>query len=289
MSDEGLTPAVYYSSLLGLASTVSSLLHAGADVHSCTVLTSKGTAFHAALRETHLNIAHILLQAGADVDYNSSERPMPLLAAANSGPVRPLQFLIQAGANVNAVQQGGYYRRITALHFACRDYGSKEGPSIGDLLISAGADIEARTHGNSDQVHDGDTTLHVASRNEALQMTSLLLSKGADVNAINTSSETPLSLAVGHDDEEMVRALLAGGAEITVIHLELAVSQGSSSIVEVLLEGGADLEAWKKLHPSAPSIQDEVVESKDQIRKRHLEQKERRRLALLSPKHRRRA
>ncbi len=73
---------------------------------------------------------------------------------------------------------------------------------IATLLLDQGADVNARDNFSN-------TPLHAAVRHPA--MVDLLLARGAEVNAQNAFGNTPLHLAVG--DLRVVEMLLAAGAD----------------------------------------------------------------------------
>lgn len=59
---------------------------------------------------------------------------------------------------------------------------------------------------------DGDTALHVIVRRRDISGALVLISAGANVNAIGDMGETPLHIAVKAELEAVVEALLAAGA-----------------------------------------------------------------------------
>jgi len=61
---------------------------------------------------------------------------------------------------------------------------------------------------------EGDTALHLASRNGHLEVVEFLLSKGVDINLQNNFSCTPLSLAVSHGHLEIVKFLIRHGSDV---------------------------------------------------------------------------
>jgi ankyrin repeat protein len=87
--------------------------------------------------------------------------------------------------------------------------------------------------------------LHWAAENGLTDIARLLLDQGADVNARDNFSNTPLHLAVRH--AAMVELLLARGAQVgarnafgnTPLHLAV----GDRRVVELLLAAGADARA----------------------------------------------
>lgn len=64
---------------------------------------------------------------------------------------------------------------------------------------------------------DGDTPLHVFAWRKDLAAAGLLISAGADTNAIGDMGETPLHVAVRQDMPELAEALLAAGASPDIV------------------------------------------------------------------------
>lgn len=261
-------PALYCASLLGLVQLVVLLLHADADVHACSVGSTNGTALHAALRKGHLEIAKALLRAGADTNYNSAEKELPLITAVQFGSIASLQMLIQAGADVNSVQHGGEHDQRTALQVACENTRNGSGPALGEALIKAGAELEA----SSPYLYYGSATaLHIAVSNGSLHMARMLLLNGADVNACSGDYSTPLNIAILGDDKEMVKILLSNGARATVQILESAVDAGLSQMVDLLEEEGSILNALRNENMSTSSRSAEARRRRQELKREQYE------------------
>nr|XP_053650048.1 uncharacterized protein LOC128700721 [Cherax quadricarinatus] len=90
------------------------------------------SALHHASARGHLNIVSILLERGANVNAEDSNRTTPLHTAAFHGHLRIAELLIDAGANLNASDQRGN----TPLHSAI------EGchPGVINLMLDRGCD-----------------------------------------------------------------------------------------------------------------------------------------------------
>lgn len=99
---------------------------------------------------------------------------------------------------------------------------------------------------------DNLTPLHLAARQGHLEISRLLLEKGADPNRMqNTTARTPLHLAVQHQHEQVTKLLLERGANPnlvarygkgeTLAPLQLAARSGGGEIARLLLRYGARL------------------------------------------------
>ena len=95
-------------------------------------------------------------------------------------------LLIKAGVDVNTVDRGEGGR--TALHRAAY----KNHPAIAQILIDAGADIEAK-----DKKY-GWAPLHEAASQGSIDVMRILLQAGADPNTRTKTGGTPFMGAVGH-------------------------------------------------------------------------------------------
>lgn len=117
----------------------------------------------------HTAIVEYLVSAGADVNAVSRNvmGVTPLHSAAAVNHVQAVRFLVARGANVNAVQHGGY----TALHSAAAN-GEEQ---MVRLLLDAGADPAARTE-------DGRTPADMA-RTRGHQAIAALLSRPQGASA----------------------------------------------------------------------------------------------------------
>jgi len=101
-----------------------------------------------------------------------------------------------------------------SLHMAADRPGYfPNGPEVVKLLISAGADPDAPTHGR-----DGftETPLHWAASSDDADVAAALIDSGADLEAPGGSiaGSTPLANAVGYGCWQVARLLVARGARI---------------------------------------------------------------------------
>jgi len=155
----------------------------------------------AALAGEHLQTANLLRHNGADLHVRGGFGMTPLHAAAFSGNLEVVRILIEYNpADVNA-RDGN---ESTPLLWVSGGHYFKDG-SVLRFLLAHGADINV-------QNQFGETPLHFASFNGALEVVRLLLEHGADVQAKNNDGKTALQEAAeGHD--EVVELLREYGAE----------------------------------------------------------------------------
>src|SRR5688572_11029647 len=104
--------------------------------------------------------------------------------------------------------------------------------STSDVLFPA--DIGKRRVAIDSHDSDGDTPLHVMTWRNDLEAVDLLVSAGADVNAVGDMGETPLHVAISRQNLAIAKALLKAGArdgirsEFGSTPREMAVRQGGA-------------------------------------------------------------
>ena len=225
------------------------------------------TALHWAAHRDNLEIADVLLRAGADVNATNELGVAPLSLACTNGGAAMVEKLLAHGAdagqalptgvtplmtcartgNVDAVESllaGGArvnrqetVRGQTALMWAV----AERHAGVAAALIAAGADVRARSHGEF-------TPLLFAARQGDVESARLLLDAGVDVNEAGGDGSAALLVATESRHPAMVRFLLDAGADVDAIGtgrtaLHAAVQQKRRDIAELLLAGGADPDA----------------------------------------------
>lgn len=117
----------------------------------------------------------------------------------------------------------------------------RDGAKVQPLLDKPGTTIV-----NARDSDTGDTALHIVVRGRDMVWTNYLLAKGADANARNTAGETPLIVAVHLGWVEGAQALIARRAGVNTGNsrgetpLILAVQARDPEMVRLLLANGAD-------------------------------------------------
>ncbi len=279
----GQSPVHRLASLSGdCGGTLALLVEAGADLNA--VDGNGATPLHLALMRTWGDsaCAHSLLAHGADPNARNREGDTPLHLATVGTDTTIVTALVLAGADVNARNERGE----TPLRWAWW----RDNSTIFDKLLELGADadaedsrgqaagpvcnwsdirfrieqatvesvrtcIEAGTPLELPAGPSWSTPLHrvnsLFSGPAAVDVVSLLVEAGADVNARNESGSTPLHSAASSGDAAMVSVLLAAGADAnaarpsgaTPLHSAASGSRGNGATVSLLVQAGADLNA----------------------------------------------
>ena len=215
-------------------------------------------AFCAALIYKNLKCAEILWDGGIEVNFKSYHRGVtPLMCAASSDQYSFMQKLIAAGASVNAVNNDG----SGALHCSR----SKE---CTELLIHEGADVNLKDHNGFTSLHSaiinyeckkGETPLIKATSDSGAQQIQLLLEKGANVNAFDSSGRNALYHAAKRGNNVILQLLLSRGADVNAVDLNnkkeysliAAATKGDEECIKTLLQAGADVNATGSYNSTA--------------------------------------
>ena len=260
-NDLGATP-LYLACRKGDAAVVEKLLAAGANPNAA--LPDGETALMTVAATGNVEAAKALLARGADVNAREKDRGQTALmwAAAQHHPAM-VQALIEQHADIHARSKGGF----TALLFAAQA-GDLE---CARLLLAGKANID-------EAAPDGSTPLFVASASVAAIASSnyklnlmpshheklalFLLGQGADASKTDGLGRTPLHAAVETGKVELVKALLAHGADpnarmtkdeppfagdftprtgfIGATPFWLAARAADLNLMRILIAGGAD-------------------------------------------------
>jgi ankyrin repeat protein len=232
-----------------------------ADVNAAQV--DGSTALHWAVQWDDLEMADLLIRAGARVAATTREGVAPLQLAAINGSAAMLDRLLKAGADPNVPLTS---RGDTAMMMAART-GRAEAIRV---LVAAGADVNAK------ESWGGTTPLMWAASEGNAEAARLLITRGADVNArshyiaaangrgfegrtpvanrTDPKTEefasgwlTPLMLAAREGDLELARVLVDAGADVDAVAgdgktaLALAIFNGNYDVASYLVDSEADV------------------------------------------------
>ncbi len=197
---------LHHAATDGTKEIVEVLLRHGADVNAVTK-TGRDNALHYAISWSNsLDIATMLVDAGAIIDLRMSGGGTCLSHAAYRGNTQGVEFLLQHGAVADLQDEGGN----TALYSAAM--GGRSGTV--KLLIEHGADVNIRNK-------KGRTPLHAALQGsidwwkrikEYAKVVKILVSSGADVNIPDATGTSVLDVAIGFKHDGLIKFLKKRGA-----------------------------------------------------------------------------
>lgn len=186
---------------------------------------------------TPTDLAKAELMAQEWLKAHKETLPLPrkktLHDAARDGDIERVRDLIKAGEDVSRESRGRSPLEV-AVQRGRRDEGQS---AVVEFLISHGADTDTRDRAGKTLLHHAVSTVAPIVRH--------LLDAGVDVNATDNSGNTPLSIAVQEDDDEIFFLLLDHGADIELkgysTPLISATMNGHVARIEKLLDAGADV------------------------------------------------
>lgn len=162
------------------------------------------TCLHIAVRDNAQMLLSRLLELGADPARVAKNGLLPLHYAILHDRPSMAETLMAAmkRRKVNFAEiadRNGW----TPLHYAA----TRDTPQMASQLIAAGVDINAKSTA-------GDTALHIAVRTGKTAVVEYLIdTKSADMFAANSDGDTPASLALKSQDDNMKRTILQKLAE----------------------------------------------------------------------------
>ncbi len=185
------------------------------------------TPLYKACYDGSLDIATVLVDAGADINLKSTEGFAPLCVAVQNKHKHIVEYLLTKGAIVD-VKCGD--RKWSPLVKACYD-GLLD---IANVLVDAGADLNQKTR-------EGYSLLYIAVQNKHKPIVEYLLSKGAPINEKNgLNDDSALHKACFIGSLEMTKTLIEAGADINILDkigqkpIDLAIGQNHQAVVEYL-------------------------------------------------------
>eukprot|EP01048_Picozoa_sp_COSAG05_P018635 COSAG05_NODE_2759_length_2673_cov_2.130925_3_plen_214_part_00 len=170
------------------------------------------TVMHAACQAGNLEMVQWLQEQGVGLGTKNKAGRAPIQEACETGNVELVQYLHAQGVAVNVAND----HNINTVHSACKSGSLK----LVQFLHSHGCPLDAKDSG------DGVAILYAARGAEApsvdasLELVKWLVQQGADVNAKNRASITPLRHAETrqgageHNAAELITFLKANGATL---------------------------------------------------------------------------
>jgi ankyrin repeat protein len=243
------------------------------------------SALHFAARDGNLEMARILLEAGANLESRSGNGTRPLLAAIINNHIGLALFLLEKGADAKASDD--FHKRtplFAAVEMRNPDFTRDTAPPLSDgrdpmdlikALLAKGVDVNAQVNTtpfrgfyqvSANWVHfDGQTAFIRAALNGDVTLMRLLLAHGADPNIKTYEGTSALMAAAGlnwvvaqtysRSDEEYLEAAklcLEKGADVNAVNnqgftvMHGAANRGFDKMVQLLADAGAKLDVKDK-------------------------------------------
>ncbi|XP_035856182.1 ankyrin-3 isoform X3 [Sander lucioperca] len=283
--------ALHLAAKEGHKDLVEELLERGAPVDSST---KKGnTALHIASLAGQNEVVRLLVKRGADVNSQSQNGFTPLYMAAQENHLEVVRYMLENEGNQSIATEDGFTPlaialqqghnavvslllehdtkgkvRLPALHIAARKDDTKSAALL--LQNDHNADVQSKMMVNrtTENGKSGFTPLHIAAHYGNVNVSTLLLNRGAAVDFTARNGITPLHVASKRGNTNMVALLLDRGAQIDaktrdgLTPLHCAARSGHDPALEILLERGAPILARTKngLSPLHMSAQGDHIE-----------------------------
>ncbi|XP_051816226.1 ankyrin-3 isoform X22 [Acanthochromis polyacanthus] len=246
------------------------------------------TPLHIAAHYGNINVATLLLNRGAAVDFMARNDITPLHVAAKRGNSNMVKLLLDRGSKIDAKTKDG----LTPLHCGARS-GHEQ---VVEILLDRGAPILSKTKNGLSPLHmatQGDhlncvqlllqhdvpvddvtndylTALHVAAHCGHYKVAKLIVDKKANPNAKALNGFTPLHIACKKNRAKVMELLLKHGASIQAVTesgltpIHVAAFMGHENIVHALTHHGAspnttNVRGETALHMAARAGQADVV------------------------------
>ena len=227
-----------------------------ANVHF-RVKKHQATPLHWAAEADQAEAAELLLNHGADKTARTDGGWTPLHSAAAKGSTNVIALLLKRRAPVNAISQSGtpldlakgYQQPAAAMLEASRGRAGREvsihmAAARGDAIalqafLRRGVKVDV-----PGPLHQS-TPLHWAAGAGKVNTMEVLISLGADVDALSDSDATPLHQAVLHNRPEAVKLLIRDNAGLNSQNksgytpLDYATANGWTELVKLLQTAGA--------------------------------------------------
>ncbi|XP_003200756.1 ankyrin repeat and SOCS box protein 2 isoform X1 [Danio rerio] len=181
------------------------LIHKGGNINSKA--NDDATALFEASKNGHVQVVKILLSKRADANKANKSGLLPIHIASKNGHESIVAMLIPKTSTTKVRRSG-----ISPLHFAAE----RNRDDVLEILIEAGYDVNAMLSDDWSKLHEDrrSTALYSAVVNRNIEAAIMLLEAGADPNL---DIFNPLLVAVRKGNIEMVTLLVKYGANVNAM------------------------------------------------------------------------
>uniref|UniRef100_A0A452J687 Uncharacterized protein n=1 Tax=Gopherus agassizii TaxID=38772 RepID=A0A452J687_9SAUR len=287
VTESGLTP-LHVAAFMGHLSIVKILLQRGASPNVSNVKVE--TPLHMAARAGHTDVAKYLLQNKAKVNAKAKDDQTPLHCAARIGHTSMVKLLLENNANPNLATTAGHTPlHITAREGhvdtslalldkeasqACMTkvgwcslcsqprQGFPGGAEVGlgqaaagevPTLLCMALTLCVSPQKGFTPLHNGYTPLHIAAKQNQLEVARSLLQYGASANAESMQGVMPLHLAAQEGHADMAGLLISKqangnlGNKSGLTPLHLVAQEGHVPVADVLIRHGVTVDAATRM------------------------------------------
>lgn len=200
--------------------------------------------YQSVLNQSYRDIKFWLEVQKVDINTLTETRDTAMHAAAQLDNPEFAQYIHECGASLDIINDAGHTPLFISLAKKCK--------KTAVFLINAGSPVNT-------SLTSGTSPLILACELDDVEICSLLIGNGADVNKFNYAG-VPLHYSVNSGSLKIVSLLIKNGAKLDeqcrifrLTPLGLAILDGNYKITRFLIDQGANLEivsrgGWRPLH-----------------------------------------
>jgi len=237
--------SLHMASLKGSTELAKVFVSAGADVNAKD--NSGFTPLHVAAFSGHTELAKFLVFNGADIHAKATNGKTPSDLATQAGKAD--MFLYLTKAFLDKIDHDNTKHKLRKLGLSNPVFTAAEQAEINKFLVEFKCDVNTVDVGAA--YDKGLTILHVAAHQENILVVKFLVSKGAHVNAKDSSGFPPLLYAlVNNKITEVAEFLVSVGADVKDgVTMRALVAQGKNEAANFLVSKGA-----KAVHADSKAV-----------------------------------
>lgn len=234
------------------------LLIASQDVDVNAQTVELVTALYLAVQSNRVDVVECLIAAGADLDISTDKDITALGLAIVKSNLAMVNLLLDHGADPQRVDERG----LSILHVAA----GNSNVATMKRILEEDIDLDLRSHTMAQT-----TALHVAVRENKVDVVECLLVAGANVEIEAYNDITALGVAVMGGNLAMVNLLLDHGANSQRVDkkglslLHVAAMQSNVAVLKRIFEEGIDLELRTYNSPSRTALHLAVTNDNNEI------------------------